>query len=88
MNKRLFFSIIVLLCSMMSALSTQAQSWTASAPAAGTFYIYNVGAEKFLASGTSWGSRASIEPHGAMKLTLAVSGGGYTISTDAIYSGK
>ena len=32
----------------MSALSTQAQSWTASAPAAGTFYIYNVGAEKFL----------------------------------------
>ena len=88
MNKRLFFSIIVLLCSMMSALSTQAQSWTASAPAAGTFYIYNVGAEKFLASGTSWGSRASIEPHGAMKLTLAVSGGGYTISTDAIYSEK
>lgn len=88
MNKNFILSITMLLCMMMSAVYAQAQSWTASAPEAGTFYLYNVGAEKFMASGTSWGSRASIEPHGAMALTLAASGAGYTISTAPIYDGK
>ena len=88
MRKSLLFSIMVLLCAMMSSVSGWAQSWTASAPSAGTFYIYNVGAEKFLASGTSWGSRASIEPHGAMAVTLSGSGSDYTISTAPLYSGK
>ncbi|MCR4613488.1 MAG: hypothetical protein K5778_05755 [Bacteroidaceae bacterium] len=88
MRKNLLLSITMLLCMMMSALGAQAQSWTASAPDNGTFYIYNVGAEKFLASGTSWGSRASIEPHGAMALTLAANEGGYTISTAPLYTDK
>lgn len=88
MKRNLLISITMLLCMMMCSVSLRAQSWTASAPAAGTFYIYNVGAEKFMASGTSWGSRASIEPHGAMALTLAASGAGYTISTAPIYDGK
>lgn len=88
MNKNFILSITMLLCMMMSAVYAQAQSWTASAPAAGTFYLYNVGAEKFMASGTSWGSRASIEPHGAIALTLAASGAGYTISTAPIYDGR
>ena len=88
MRKNYLYSIIVLLGMMMSAVGAQAQSWTASEPAAGTFYIYNVGAERFMTSGTYWGSHASLDPHGAMALTLASSGNGYTISTASIYSGK
>ena len=88
MRRNFLYSIIVLLCMMMSAVNAHAQSWTASAPAAGTFYIYNVGGEKFMTSGTYWGSHASLDPHGAMALTLASSGSGYTISTTSLYSGK
>ena len=88
MNKNFILSITMLLCMLMSAVDVTAQSWTASQPAEGTFYIYNVGAGKFLASGTSWGSRASIEPHGAMALTLATNGGGYTISTAPLYTDR
>mgnify|MGYP002619993991 CR=1 FL=1 len=88
MKRNLLTTFMVLICAMMNVLGIQAQTWTASAPAAGTFFIYNVGAEKFLASGTNWGSRASIEPHGAMEVTLAASGSGYTISTAPIYDGR
>lgn len=88
MRKNLLLSITMLLCMMMSALGAQAQSWTASAPADGTFYIYNVGAGKFMIAGTGWGCRASVDPHGAMKLTLASSGGGYSISTNSLFTGR
>ena len=87
MKQNYLKSVILLICMMMGAVAS-AQSWTASAPSAGTFYLYNVSAKKFMASGTSWGSRASIEPHGAMALTLAVSGSGYTISSNSIYTDR
>ena len=86
MRKSLLLSVMVMLCTMMSGVSAWAQSWTASAPAAGTFYIYNVGAEKFMTSGAWWGSHSIINPDGAaMSLTLVSSGNGYTISTNSIY---
>ena len=69
-------------------MGMQAQTWTGSTPAAGTFYLYNVGASQFLTSGTNWGSRASVSPTAAMPLTLTVSGTGYNISTAAIYDDR
>ena len=67
MRKRLLFGM------MLSAIGAKAQSWTASAPVAGEFYIYNVGANRFLTSGTNWGSHATLDPHGAMALALVSS---------------
>ena len=54
---------------------------------AGTYYLYNVGANKYLCSGNNWGSHASVT-EGGIPVTLAGSENAYTISTAAIYADK
>ena len=54
----------------------------------GTYYLYNVGANKFLTSGNYWGTHAALDDDG-MAVTLAkVADGTYTISTNVAYAGK
>ena len=67
-------------------LGLNATSWVGSAPTGGgKYYLYNVGAQKFLARGGSWGSRA-IQDEVGLEVTLAVAGEGiYTISTASGY---
>ena len=72
---------------LVSAISVHAQSWQPSKPAEGTFYLYNVGAERFLAAGTSWGSRASVEPHTAMPMKFTESGENFILASDDLFTG-
>ena len=82
---KLLLTTLVLLVGGIS--SVNAQGWTASPVGAGMYYLYNVGAGKFLCSGNNWGSHASVT-EGGIPVTLSASGGDYTISTAAIYSDK
>ncbi len=48
----------------MVTMGAQAQSWTGNAPAEGTFFLYNVGAAKFLNNGDptqEWGTNAYLQ---------------------------
>ena len=84
MKRKLLFAIVALLC----AVGSRATDWTGNAPAAGDFYLYNVGADRFLGYGANWGTRATVE-HAGIPVTLAkVSDGVYTIKTNVSADGK
>ena len=89
MRKFMILAIASFLClfTKSEALATGA-NFTASTPANGTFYLYNVGADMFLTSGANWGSHAALSPHPSFPLTLTLNNGAYTISTTAIYEGR
>ena len=62
-----------------------AQSWTASAPADGTFYLYNVGREAFMYGHNDWDTRASLTKEGGIPFTLISSGEAYYLSSGPTY---
>lgn len=76
-----------MLIAVLGVGTLSAQTWTSSKVSAGTFYLYNVGANKFLCSGNNFGSHASVA-EGGIPVTLAGSNNVYTISTTAIYKDK
>src|SRR5574344_1680755 len=81
MKRNLRFAVAALLAAVAWLPGgMQAQSWTGETAAAGTFYLYNVGAKQFLCAGNGWGSQASFNDTG-IDVTLAVSGTGYSIDT-------
>ncbi len=90
MNKQyiLFRMIAAAFFILNSALGIQAQTWTASTPAAGTFYLYNVGNDGFLTGGYNYTTRASLTRQGGIPLTLTTgdTDGSYYISTEPTYS--
>lgn len=49
---------------------------------AGTFYMKNVGAGKYLAGGNSWGTQASLSDHGLDVIVTRLENGKYTIDTN------
>lgn len=71
----------------MFGLGMQAQTWTGNPVAEGSFYLYNVGAQKFLCGANSWGTQSSLDNVG-FEVTIAESNTGYTISTSPTYNGK
>lgn len=73
---------------LMTSLGVKAQGWTASAVAAGDYYLYNVGSQAFLSNGASWGTHAVVANEGFLVNLSRVSDGVYTIGTNAKYSGK
>ncbi len=68
-------------------MGAQAQGWTASEVGAGTYYLYNVGAGKFLTSGNWWGTHAAVDDDG-MAIEFIAAEGGYKLSTAVAFSGK
>ena len=70
----------------MVGLGAYAQTWTGNAVANGTFYLYNVGAQKFLNNGDplqEWGTNAYLQAGFGMDVVIAeVSEGVYTIETN------
>jgi len=54
--------------------------FTGNAPAAGDFYLYNVGQKRWFCGGADWGAHAALGFPG-ISVTLAASGEGYTIDT-------
>jgi hypothetical protein len=57
-----------------------ANQFTGNAPAAGDFYLYNVGQKRWLCGGADWGAHAALGFPG-ISVTLAASGEGYIIDT-------
>jgi hypothetical protein len=69
----------------MVGLGAYAQTWTGNAVANGTFYLYNVGAQKFLNNGDplqDWGTNAYLQAGFGMDVIIAEADGGYTIDTN------
>ena len=72
--------LLFVACALLFSVGMQAQSWVPSEVGEGSFYLYNVGSEKYLTGGNSWGTHASIDDHG-LYCTLTASEGGYSIAT-------
>lgn len=88
-KKRNFYRMLVTVALMLaSAIGIQAQTWTASTPAAGTFYLYNVGNDGFLVGGNNYTTRASLTKKGGIPVTLSAgdTDGAWYISTEPTYS--
>ena len=77
----------LLSCGVFAPSKAVAQTWTGNTPQAGDYYLYNVGANKFLTSGCRWGTHAAMDYDG-MLLTFAGSGNDYTLSTNVAFNGK
>ena len=63
----------------MVTMGVNAQTWTGNDVAAGNFYLYNIGTGKWLSSGNSWGTQASLVEAGGFYSTLELSDGKYAI---------
>ncbi|MBQ6191567.1 MAG: hypothetical protein IJK51_04625 [Bacteroidaceae bacterium] len=76
----------------MVGMSVNAQTWTGNEVGAGTFYLYNVGAQKFLNNGDplqSWGTNAYLQTGFGLDVVIAeVSTGVYTIETNISNGGN
>ena len=87
MKHRLRFFALWLVGLVSAGLS--AQSWTACAPAEGTFFLYNVGNAGYLYGANDYGTRASLTKDTPLALTFtAGTDGGYYISTSPVYNGR
>lgn len=76
---KLFFAVLALLVG--GANSVSAQSWTEGAEvAAGDFYLYNIGAQRFLNTGSSWDTHCVADGQGAV-ITVSTQGDGYKLGT-------
>lgn len=85
---RIIRLLTIILLSVVCSPQIKAQDWTASIPASGEYFLYNVGARKMLSAGCEWGARASLISQRAIPLQLSGSGKQYTISTNSIYNGR
>ena len=77
MKRKLLF-VMALVISAFSAVN--AQTWTGTEITPGTFYLYNVGTQKFLCGGNDWGTHASVSKWG-IDFTLAEFNGGYSLDS-------
>ena len=71
-------------------LSVSAQTWTGNEVAEGTFYLYNVGAQKFLNNGDpneSWGTNAYLQAGFGLDLKFTAQGDGFTLDTNVSNGG-
>src|SRR5574344_1653713 len=86
--KRKITMIMVLFMTMFAQLSFATETWTTGETlAAGSYYLYNVGAKKYLSSGANWNTHATVDNYG-IPVTLAnISDGIYTIATASTSGG-
>ncbi len=78
--KRILFAMLCI----VSALGMRAQNWTGSEPAEGDFYLYNVGAGKFLNAGdraAQWGTNACLSVNYGLDFTLEANGTDYNLNS-------
>ena len=85
--KNKFLKLMALFVASAFVGNAGAQNWTPSEVGEGTYYLYNVGSNKFLTSGNWWGTHAALDTDG-MPVTLVGSGNTYTISTAVAFSGR
>ena len=83
MKRKLFFAVLCIASALSFAAEVQ---WTGNTVGDGTYYLYNVGADKFLNIGNksndNWGANANLSTNSTFDFTLAyVSDGVYTIDS-------
>ena len=80
-----FRLLLTLLTLTIGWTNASAQTWTGNEVSEGTFYLYNVGAQKYLNNGDpnqGWGTNAYLQAGFGLDVTLAkISDGVYTIET-------
>jgi len=81
---KLITATFALLLGWSNAIATD---WVGSEPANGEFYLYNVGTDKYLAFGATWGTQATVS-HAGIPVTLEVNGTGFNIVTNVVENGK
>ncbi len=76
--KKILFLVLAMMCSLSNAF---AQSWTSGQTAGGgTFYFYNIGAQKYLGRGTKWTTHAVLDGAG-LQIQVASMGNGGSLYT-------
>lgn len=92
MRKTFLYLWSLLAAVFLIPANVTAQSWTASAPQdGGTYYLYSVSENKFLAAGTTYGTRASLTAQGGIPVTLTAvdaANGIYSISSAPTFEGR
>ena len=71
--------------------AANAQTWTGNAPAEGTFFLYNVGAEKFINNGDpneEWGTNAYLQAGFGLDIKLEANNGAYNLNTNVSNGGS
>ena len=81
---RLLLAFCALLLGWSSASATD---WVGNEVTAGEFYLYNVGADRYLGFGENWGTKATAD-HAGIPVTLVAGSGTYTIKTNVASSGN
>lgn len=81
--KKILFLVLAMMCSLSNVF---AQSWTSGQQVGnGSFYLYNMGAQRYLSRGTKWTTHAVVDGAG-MKVNISsctVNGiSGYSIQND------
>jgi len=82
MKRKLLFTILMIVSVL--GFNLNAQTWTGSEPAAGDFYLYNVGTAKFLNAGdrvAQWGTNACLSANYGLDFTLETNGTGYSLNS-------
>ena len=84
--------LLLAFCALMLGWSSaSAQSWTGNAPAdQKSFYLYNVGAQKFINNGDpkeGWGTNAYLQAGFGMDIKLEASSGAYNLNTNVSNGG-
>ena len=79
MKQKLLLALLALFT--LGGSNLYAQTWTGSEVGEGTYYLYNVGADKFLAYGANWDTRAVIDDVG-IPVQILNNNGTYRIQTN------
>ncbi len=82
MKQKLLLALLALFT--LGGSNLFAQTWTGNAVAEGNFYFYNIGQGKWLSSGNSWGTQATLLEAGGFCSTLELSDGKYAIKNTEI----
>ena len=75
----------------MVTMGAQAQSWTGSAPAVGTFFLYNVGAGKFINVGdksAGWGTNAYLTAEYGLDFNFEANGDAFNLNSQISNGGS
>lgn len=82
--------LFIAACALLGSMPVSAQTWTGNAVAEGTFFLYNVGAQKFINNGDpneSWGTNAYLQAGFGLDFQFEVSSGAYNLRTDVSNGG-
>ncbi len=90
MKKHLRFLLMFLALFSGSGI-VNAQTWTGSDPAEGTFFLYNVGTGKFINVGdkaAGWGTNAYLTAEYGLDFTFELNGGAYNLNSQISNGGS